>query len=331
MMPSENIPLPRDDRLPGTLIEFLRRFSTEKACVRLLRRWKYPAGFRCPRCGHDRAWYLRSRRLDECAQCGHQTSLTAGTVMHGSRKPLQMWFAAIYLFVVSKQGISAKSLERQLGVSYPTAWTWLHKLRDAISQRPTTPLCGVVELDDTWEGGVEEGLPGRPKAGQKKALVAGAIEVPPGQKGYGRVRLMHLEDGSSAAIHPFIEANIESGSTLLSDDWRSYRTPASECQLEHRATNVSKSGLEAHEVLPAVHRIFSLLHRVLLTTYQGAVRHKHLQWYLEEFEFRFNRRTAASRGLLFERALSASTLGRPPTYWEIIGRPDPAGPSERAA
>jgi transposase-like protein len=230
----------------------------------------------------------------------------------GSRKPLRLWFAAIYLFVVSKQGISAKSLERQIDVSYPTAWTWLHKLRDAVSQRSTLPLRGVVELDDTWEGGLEEGAGGRPKAGNKKALVAGAIEVPPNQKGYGRLRLMHLENGSSAAIQPFIEANIEPGSTLLTDDWRSYRRPASECGLDHQATNVSKSEHKAHHILPAIHRVFSLLHRVLLTTYQGAVRHKHLQRYLEEFEFRFNRRTAGSRGLLFQRALSAATLGKPP-------------------
>jgi transposase-like protein len=323
-MPSEILPLPRDDRIPGTLIEFLRRFSTEKACARFLRRWKYPRGFRCPHCGHDHAWYVRTRHLDECSRCGHQTSLTAGTVMHGSRKPLRLWFAAIYLFVVSKQGISAKSLERQIDVSYPTAWTWLHKLRDAVSQRSTLPLRGVVELDDTWEGGLEEGAGGRPKAGNKKALVAGAIEVPPNQKGYGRLRLMHLENGSSAAIQPFIEANIEPGSTLLTDDWRSYRRPASECGLDHQATNVSKSEHKAHHILPAIHRVFSLLHRVLLTTYQGAVRHKHLQRYLEEFEFRFNRRTAGSRGLLFQRALSAATLGKPPPYSQIVRQPDPS-------
>ena len=330
-MSTETLPLPRDDRLPGSLLEFVRRFSTERACERFLRRWKYPHGFRCPRCGHSRAWYLRTRRIDECARGGQQTSLTSGTVMHRSRKPLKLWFVAIYLFVVSKQGISAKSLERQLGVSYPTAWTWLHKLRDAVSQRPTEPLRGVVELDDTWEGGVAEGRTGRPRAGEKKALVAGAIEIHTSEPGFGRVRLMHLEDGSGPAILPFLEANVEPGSVLLSDDWRSYRRPARECGLHHRATNISRSDREAHEVLPGVHRVFSLLHRVLLATYQGAVRHKHLQRYLDEFEFRFNRRNSASRALLFQRVLSAATIGPPPPYWQLVAPHDSAAPRPWAA
>ena len=157
-MASDLIALLRDDDIPGTLSGFVERFSDESACAELLRRWKYrDQGFRCPRCGGRSAWFLPSRRLDECTSCHKQVSLTAGTVMHGSRKPLRLWFLAMFLFVVSKQGISALDLSRQIGVTTKTAWTWLHKLRSAVTGRPRSKLRGVVEADETWEGGLHEG------------------------------------------------------------------------------------------------------------------------------------------------------------------------------
>jgi len=325
----EVLPLPRDDSLPETLRGFMERFSTEEACAEFLRLWKYgPDGFRCPRCDGRTAWFLPSRRLDECTTCHKQTSLTAGTVMEGTRKPLRDWFLAMYLFVVSKQGISAMELSRELGLSYPAAWTWLHKLRAAVNTRARSPLEGVVEADETWEGGLRKGEPGRPTVGEK-ALVAGAVERK--ERGWGRARLASLEDGSSASIGPFLQENVASGTTLRTDDWRSYRRPARELGLNHVPTNVSKSGQEAHEILAAVHRVFSLLHRVLLATYQGAVSQKHLPNYLAEYEFRFNRRNSGSRTLLFQRLLSAAVKGRPPYYWEILDRPDGKTPLGVAA
>lgn len=324
------IPLPRDDSFPGTLAEFVAIYGDEEACARFLRRWKYgDAGFHCPRCGHDRAWYLRTRKVDQCRSCRRQVSLTSGTVMHGSRKPLSLWFLAIYEFVVSKQGISALELSRRLGLAYPTAWTWLHKLRCAALNRPKTMLRGTVEADETWEGGLDENLTGRPKVSKKKALVGGAIEV--GGKGWGRVRLSSLEDGSASSLGTFLHENVEPGSTLFTDDWRSYRKPAKAGGYRHVATNISKSARKAHEILPAIHRVFSLLHRVLLTTYQGAVTRKHLPKYLAEYEFRFNRRASRSRGLLFQRLLSSAVLRAPPYYWEILGRPDGRTPLWAAA
>jgi hypothetical protein len=329
-MTHDVIPLPRDDSLPGTLPEFSRRFGSERSCAALLRRWKYgPTGFRCPSCGGRKAWFLPSRNLDECSSCHRQVSLTAGTVMHGSKKPLKLWFLALFLFVVSKQGISAMDLSRQLGLSYSTAWTWLHKIRAAVGNRPKTRLSGVVEADETWEGGVEEGLTGRPTVGKKKALIAGVIEVK--RRGWGRLRLKSVESGSSASLGAFLHENVAPGAELHTDDWRSYRKPAAEAGYTHIATNVSKSPKEAHTVLTGIHRVFSLLHRVLLTTYQGAVSRKHLQNYLEEFAFRFNRRHSTSRGLLFQRVLSAAVLRAPPCWWEIRERPDPDTPLWMAA
>ena len=328
-MDDATLPLPRDDSLPETLRGFVDRFSTEDACADFLRRWKYGSdGFRCPRCDGRTAWFLPSRRLDECTTCHKQVSLTSGTVMEGTRKPLRDWFLAMYLFVVSKQGISAMELSRELGLSYPAAWTWLHKLRAAVNTRAKAELDGVVEVDETWEGGLRRGEPGRPTVGEK-ALVAGAVEVK--EKGWGRARFASIEDGSSVSLGAFLRENVAPGSTLLTDDWRSYRRPARELGLNHVPTNMSKSEKEAHEVLPAVHRVFSLLHRVLLATYQGAVSQKHLPNYLAEYEFRFNRRKSWSRSLLFQRLLSAGIRRRPPYYWEILGRPDGRTPLEVAA
>lgn len=332
-MPAPVIPLPRDDSLPGTLAEFVAQFSDDDQCAALLRRWKYGEdGFRCPRCAGRRSWFLPSRRLDECAACHLQVSLTAGTVMHGTRKPLHLWFLAMYLFVSSKQGISALELQRELGLaSYETAWTWLHKLRNAISMRSTTPLRHAVEIDETWEGGLRKGLKGRPKVGPGKALVMGAVEVGRDRKRLGRIRLESVEDGSAKTFQAFLEEHVERGASLFSDDWRSYRKPAKQLGHPHHPTNVSKSEAPAHIVLPAIHRVFSLLHRVLLGTYQGGVRRKYLPCYLAEFEFRFNRRTSNSRGLLFQRLLGNAVLRTPPYHWEIVGRADANTPLCAAA
>lgn len=311
--------LPRDDSIPEPMHEFITRFSDEAECERVLRKWKYGGHFRCPEpgCDSESAIPIATRNLDQCSRCGKQVSLKSGTVMHASDKPLSLWFFALYYFVESKQGISAMELKRRLGVSYPTAWAWLHKMRSAVGQRSIEMLEGIVEADETWEGGLAKGSPGRPSAGGKKALIAAAIEHGPTGYGLGRLRLARLVDGSAASLKSFLENNVSPGTTLLTDDWRSYRKPAADLGYQHEAVNVSKSQAKAHEVLPGVHRVFSLLHRVLAGTYQGAVSHAHLPAYLAEYEFRFNRRNSASRALLFQRALSFATMQRPPTYHQL--------------
>lgn len=316
--------LPRDDTIPESLPEFLRRFSSERACAATLRRWRWPDGFRCPSCGHDRSWHIETRRLDECAACGHQTSLTAGTVMHKSTKPLRLWFLAIYLFTSSKQGISATELSRQLGVAYQTAWVWLQKLRSSLGARATEVLQGIVEVDETYEVGIRSGEKrGRPEVNDRASLIAGAIEVSPDDRGFGRLRLGSLEAASGEALGTFVETHVRPGSILLTDGWQSYRTWRIGAAYDHVPTVIRGSGRRAHEVLPGIHRVFALLDRMLKGTYQGAVRRKHLAGYLGEFEFRFNRRHSKSRALVFQRALSAGVRGRPPTYWELVGCDNP--------
>ena len=322
-------PLLRDDALPASLFEFTRRFSTEASCERLLRRWKYGgAAFCCPRCGGSERWHLPARRLDECCGCGVQTSLTAGTVFHRTRAPLTKWLLAMYLFVSSKQGISAVELAREVGVSYPTAWTWLHKLRSALGLRTTTLLDGPVEVDETYEGGVEHGKSGRGSVA--KALIGGALEISPDDKGYGRTRLRVIPDASARTLKKLLRETVQPGAEVLTDGWTGYSEEAT-AGYKHYAVDVASSGKQAHEVLPGVHRVFSLMHRVLLATHQGAVSKKHLQRYLDEFGFRFNRRRSASRGLLFQRLLSSAVISKPPAYWQILGRPAPRTPLRRAA
>ena len=318
----------RDDSLPGTLADFVQRFSDEQGCADVLRRWKYhERRFACPRCGCEEFWFLPSRRLDECRGCHKQVSLTAGTVMHGTRKPLRLWFLAMYLFVSSKRGVSALELQRELGLAkYQTAWTWLHKLRDAVGGRMATPLDGHLELDETWEGGLRRGEPGRPKVKDRSALVMGAVEVSSQHACIGRIRLESVADGSADVVRDFLNDHVKRGAVLFTDDWRSYRAPMREHDCEHRPTNLSKASEDAHEILPAIHRVFSLLHRVLLGTYQGGVRRKHLPRYLAEFEFRFNRRNSKQRGLLFQRLLSCATQRESPYHWEIVGREDARTP-----
>lgn len=333
-MSDQVLPIALDAEFPRSLAEFTARFADEAACEAVLRRWKYgDAHFVCPGCGGGESWWLLSRLLDECKHCHRQVSLTAGTVMHGTRKPLRTWFLAIYLFVHSKQGISALELQRELGFrSYQTAWAWLHKLRSAIAQRPTARLSGSVEVDETWQGGHHAGHAGRPVAGVKKALVAAAIEVAGRRRtDWGRVRLAMIPDGSAQSLDGFLAAHVERGSTLFTDAWVSYVMPARRLDLTHIPVNISKSKAPAHEHLPAVHRVFSLLHRVLGTTHQGAVSHKHLNAYLAEFGFRFNRRKSASRGLLFQRALEVAARHAAPYYWQIVGRKDAKTPLRAAA
>jgi transposase-like protein len=313
-------PLPRDDSLPATLADFVVQFGTEDACTELLRRWKYGGigAFRCPACGCGNAWHIASRRVDECQSCGRQTSLTSGTVFHRTRKPLRLWFLAMFLMTSSKRGISATELSRQLGVSYPTAWTWLHKLRSAMGCRSCTMLEGHVEVDESYKSGVVPGKQGR-TAPYERVLVGAALEAVKDGKGIGRVRMRALQDASSGSLHPFVADVVAPGSEVSTDAWRGYSGLSQAADVTHRVVNIAKTGLHSHQVFPAIHRVFSLLGRFLMGTYHGRVERRHVQGYLAEFEFRFNRRRSGTRGLLFQRLLAAVVGGKPPTYAEILG------------
>src|SRR4051794_29483495 len=198
---------------PATIMDFQERFSTEGACLEYLAASRWPEGFVCPACGGRRAWVLERRHLWECADCRQQTSVTAGTVMHGTRQPLRLWFWAAYLIATHHPGISAKQLQRQLGIGrHETAWMMLHKLRRAMVAPEREPLKREVEVDEFFLGGYEQGLRGGRQRG-KKTLVGVAVEVR--GRGSGRLRLQVLADASGDSLGAFVKATTASGAIVV--------------------------------------------------------------------------------------------------------------------
>jgi transposase-like protein/ribosomal protein L37AE/L43A len=313
--------IPED--FPKTLPEFEARFGTEVQCRDFLAELRWPQGFVCPKCGGRDAW-RNARGLFEC-ECGHQTSVTAGTIFHGTRKPLRLWFKAMFLMLAPKNGLSAVTLMRLMGFTYETAWTWLHKLRTAMVRPDRTKLHGTVEVDESYVGGVEEGVHGR---GTSNPIAACAVErldvptevgAPPARATptvLGRVRLEVIEDATQVSLTTFTNDNVEAGSTILTDGLSSY-TELSEVGFVHEP-HVIGEPKNAPKVLPGVHRIFSLAKRWLLGTHQGAVSPKHLPAYLHEYEFRFNRRRSSARAKLFHRLVEIAVVTAPKTYRDIV-------------
>ena len=301
---------------PQTLLEFEERFVTDQACRDYLFQLRWPGGFVCPRCGGQRSWRgTRDRMI--CAACRHQASVTAGTIFADTRKPLRLWFHAMWYVTSQKTGGSAMGLQRVLGLgSYPTAWTWLHKLRRAMVRPDRDRLAGEIEVDETFVGGTEEAVHGRET--EKKALVVIAVEKR-GKHGFGRVRMSRIPDASGEVLLSFIERAIEPGSVVCTDGWKGY-TGVEGRGYRHKVTVLSGRGKDAAlEVLPRVHRIAGLIKRWLQGTHQGRVAPAHLDYYLDEYTFRFNRRMSASRGKLFYRLVQQAAQIQPVPYRRIVG------------
>ena len=274
-------------------MELEERFSTVEACREYLFTLRWPQGFVCPRCRGRMAWPMK-RGLWLCRTCRYQASITAGTIFQGSHLPLTVWFRAIWYITSQKNGVSALGMQRVLGLgSYKTAWALLHKLRRAMVRPGRDRLHGSVEVDETYWGGEEEGVIGR--LTEDKALIAVAAEED--GKGIGRVRLRRIPDTTRHTLHSFIAESVEPGSTVRTDGLNAYLGLAD--YVHDR--QVQRHQPKGEHLLPRVHRVVSLLKRWLLGTHQGAVGHEYLDYYLDEFTFRFNRRTSASRGKLFYR------------------------------
>jgi transposase-like protein len=243
-------------------------------------------------------------------------SITAGTVFERTRKALRVWFQAMWLVTSQKHGVSALGLQRGLGLgSYQTAWTWLHKLRHAMVRPGREQLHGSVEVDETYVGGAEKGGK-RGRGTENKQIVVIAVEVfhP---KGFGRIRMRRIPDVSSDSLVPFTCEVVEPGSEILTDGWSGYNS-LSEHNYTHTKSVLSESGDPAHVAMPGVHRIAALLKRWLLGIHQGAVSGKHLEYYLDEYTFRFNRRTSRSRGMLFYRLMQQAVATVSVPYRQLI-------------
>ena len=255
-----------------------------------------------------------------CRSCGRQTSLTAGTIFHRSRYPLKVWFAAIWFVCASKNGTSALELQRQFGFgSYETAWAWLHKLRRAMV-RPDRDLLGgpgvTVEMDETFVGGRSQG--GRQARYATKSEVVIAVERQHPQ-GLGRVRMRTIDSADrKLEIFDFAADTIAPDSVLYTDGATTYNHIAAHTGVTHERIEVVHATEAAHELLPAVHRVAALLKRWLAGTLHYGQTARHLDYYLDEFTFRFNRRTSRSRGLLFYRLLQQAVNTDPHPLHDLI-------------
>ena len=299
---------------PRTLLELERRFPDEASCRDYLVALRWPGGPVCPRCGKGEGIAIR-RSLWRCSNCRYETSIMVGTVFQDSKVPLTVWFRAMWQITSQKNGISALGVKRVLGLgSYRTAWSMLHKLRRAMIRPGRERLHGVVEVDESYYGGEEKGVRGRQT--EKKALIVVAAEAVPGSaSAIGRIRLAHIADTCRETLHGFISQSVEPGSTVITDGLQSY------CDLTDygHQRQIQKHMPEGEWLLPRVHRVMALLKRWLLGTHQGAVEHEYLDDYLNEFTFRFNRRTSKSRGKLFYR-LAQQVVSVPPTPYSILVR-----------
>ena len=308
---------------PKSTGEFLAWFVSDADCLDYLEWLRWPDGFVCPACAHLGGWRLGDGRL-WCSGCGVRTSVTAGTIFDRTRTPLTVWFMACWLFATQKDGVSAQSLQRSLEIgSYQTAWAMLHRLRSVLVRPGRERLTGRVEVDETYIGGEEPGLRGG-RARGKKTLVGIAVEVKE-PKGLGRCRMAILADGSAASLHPFVSADVEPGAVVITDAWQGYSgiDKLGYVRERHSQRAARARGDDPGELLPGVHRVASLAKRWLLGTHQGSVDDAHLQAYLDEFVFRFNRHNSRNRGMVFYRVLELAVGHEPVRYRDLILNPKP--------
>jgi transposase-like protein len=297
---------------PRTLMEFEKRFDSEEACHQYLFQFRWPKGFQCHHCNHQKAWFTE-RKLYHCAKCGYETSITAGTIFQDTSKPLPVWFRAMWHVTNQKQGISALSLQRALGLgSYRTAWTWLHKLRCAMVRPGRDQLSGSVEVDETYIGGRKPGKRGRGAAGKTLVLIAAQKDG----KRMGRIRLRRVPNASAGSLCLAVKEGIQPGSIVCTDGWEGY-TPLKKFGYIHNI--IREKSHVGDNLLPLANRVASLLKRWLLGTHQGSFRFSHLDYYLDEFTFRFNRRTSSSRGKLFYRLVQQAVEVPPVLVKNILG------------
>lgn len=306
----------RPEDFPRTLAELEDRFRTDTACREYLDALRWRDGYECPACGCRERW-LTNGVVSVCRRCRRKTTPMAGTVFDKTRTPLRTWFRAAWLVSTQKSGFSAKSLQRTLGLGgYQTAWTMLHKLRRAMVRPDRDPLRGDVEVDETFLGGAEAEHEGRGRKTAKKQIVVIAVEIAPGRPEMGRIRMERVPDFRGKTLIGFIKRNVQPGATIHTDGLNSYLAlPAH--GYAHKAMNLSAVEWSASDVMPAVHRVASLFKRWWIGTHQGVMGKEHLDAYLNEFTFRFNRRTSQEPGFLFFRLMEQAVRTDPLTYGDL--------------
>ena len=287
---------------PKTAQDFEARFMTEEDCRAYWIEARWGGQPACSECESKRVWSERKGTLYECIDCGHQTSLTSGTLLQGTRKPFKTWFRAVFEISSRRNGISAKELQRILGFgSYETAWTWLLKLRAALVRPDREPLSSKVQIDEAFVGGIRGG----------KSMVLVATETD------GRVRLAHAENNDEATLKRFADAEIATDAAVTSDGLASYNAESLGAR-PHAAFVQTPAERRISDTLQNVHWTVSALKRWLLGTHAGAVQPKHLQAYLDEFVFRYNRRKTKGVGRIAARTIANLVVTAPMTMRQLV-------------
>ena len=297
------------------LIEKLRFFDNDAACREYIEKVRWPDGYICPHCESTEIPWKTKRGYLHCRNCNKEMSVTAGTLFERTKFPFKIWFLSIWFVTSQKNGANTLGLQRVLGLgSYQTAWAWLQKLRRAMVRPSRDRLHANIEVDKSFVGRISSG--GKCGRGaENKEIVVIAVEIHE-PKGFGRVRMKRIDDASEDSLVSFIAEAVEPGATILTDGWEGYNGLKKQ-GYKHIKTNLSDSGDPAHVVMPGIHRIASLLKRWILGTHQGAVSRKYLDYYLDEYTFRFNRRSSLSRGLLFYRLMQHAVAMQPISYSQI--------------
>lgn len=326
------VPTPGKD-YPQTWNEFLDWFGTEQACLEYLEKLRWANGFVCPSCGSVSEAYRASRTRWMCRDCQRQSTVTSGTIFDKTRTPLRVWLAAAWYLTNQKQGVSALGLQRVLGLgSYQTAWTMLHRLRCAMVRPGRELLKGSVEVDETYLAITDRLNPisrvGR-KSNTTRVQIVMAVEARQ-PKGFGRIRLRRIANDSAACVIPFVQEVVELGAQVHTDGSAAYLS-LKELGYDHQRTVMLGSKVPAHVSMAGVHRVAALVQRWILGTHHGSVQPEHLDAYLDEFVFRFNRRTSKSRGMLFYRLLQQAVVTPPVTYAKVVSRNTNAKSSKRTS
>lgn len=314
------------DEYPKDTKEFDKWFPSDNECLNYIIRLRWPNGYQCPHCHVVGQSWLRDRGRIKCKNCRHEQSVTGGTIFHRSHTPLRTWFKIMWNICLQKNGYSAMSLQRSLGFSYPTAWLCLHKLRKAMGQNRKDLLSGEVEVDETYVGGVHKGKRGRGSGGKEIVLVAAERKISKkGNSIIGRIRLVCIPDVTRKTLHDAISLLVAPGATIVTDGWKAYNR-LEKLGYEHKIEingKVEKTPFGEENVildtspLPKCHRVISLMKRWILGTLQGSIGKDHIQDYLHEFTFRFNRRNSKARGMLFWRLAQMAVDNEPTTKKEI--------------
>ena len=301
-------------KYPNNLREFDKMFPNDDACLSFLEQVRWPKVFKCQKCGHNLFWQ-NATGLRQCRSCEFKNSVKTNSIFEKSKLDLKTWFYAIWWVTSQKNGVSASGLQRSLGLgSYRSAWLLLHKIRNTMVLGDRSLLAGDIEVDEAFLGGVRSGKRGRGADGKQLIVIAAEIA---GTKKVGRIRIKRAADASAESLETFIKENIVSKSSIHTDGWKGYLDIKN---LGYKHYPIKSSSIDPDELMPRINLVTALLKRWLLGTHHGRLDLKHMDSYLEEFVFRFNRRTSKVRGLLFQRVIENSFKTNPAPYKKIISR-----------